>query len=194
MSTDLSHTVTRLLQAWGHGDPQAAEELLPLVYEQLRHLARAYIRRERAGHTLQPTALVHEAYLRLADGSPVAWQGRAQFYSVAARAMRRILVDHARARGVRHRDDYQHRVPLVDAEDIRQSADADDPDILALDAALERFAQVQPRRSRVVEMRFFGGMDASDIAAVLNVSEKTVLRDWQVAKIWLHRAMGKPGD
>ena len=194
MNTDSPQTLTRLLAAWGNGDPEASEELLPLVYDQLRSLAREYLRRERADHTLQPTALVHEAYLRLAGGASIAWQGRAQFYSVAARAMRRVLVDHARAREVRRRGAFQHRVPLTNAQDIPDPESAAGPDILALDAALARLAEVQPRRGQVVEMRFFGGMDVPEIAAVLNVSEKTVLRDWQVAKIWLHRAIGEsPG-
>ena len=192
MSTTVpDETVTRFLQAWCNGDPGAAEELLPLVYNHLRLIAREYIRRERPGHTLQPTALVHEAYLRLTGGAPIPWKGRTHFYSIAARAMRRVLVDYARARKVRQKGDFQRREPLVAAEDLRQPDNAESPDIVALDAALERLARTQPRRSRVVELRFFGGMDAPAIAEVLQVSEKTVLRDWQVAKIWLHREIGQ---
>jgi RNA polymerase sigma-70 factor (ECF subfamily) len=194
MKIDTAQTVTRLLHAWSDGDLAATEQLLPIVYEQLRALAREFMRRERPGHTLQPTALVHEAYLRLTDGAAVAWQGRAHFYSVASRAMRRILVDHARARQVRQRGDFQERAPFEQVDDLGQPAECGDPDILALNGALERLAQTQPRRSRVVELRFFGGMNSAEIAEALNISEKTVLRDWQVAKIWLHRALGRPGD
>jgi RNA polymerase sigma-70 factor (ECF subfamily) len=194
MKTNTAHTVTRLLQAWSVGDPGVTDQLLPLVYEQLRALAREFMRRERQGHTLQPTALVHEAYLRLSDGAPVPWQGRVHFYSVAARAMRRILVDYARARQVRQRGDFQRRVVFDQSDEAMQPVETENVDLVALDAALERLAQTQPRRSRIVELRFFGGMEMADIAEMLGVSEKTVLRDWQVAKIWLHRTMGKQSD
>jgi RNA polymerase sigma factor (TIGR02999 family) len=192
MSDALNQTVTRLLHSWTDGNPKAADELFPLIYEQLRRMAREYMRQERGGHTLQPTALVHEAYRRLAGGAQVPWQGRTHFYCLAARAMRRVLVDHARAREVRQRGDFQHRVPLAMAEeDFRPPQERGDVDLLALDSALERLAQTHPRPSRVVELRFFSGMEMQDIAGVLEVSEKTVQRDWQAAKVWLHRALGQ---
>ena len=189
MSTALTQTVTRLLQSWTEGNPGAADELFPLIYEQLRGMAREYMRQERAGHTLQPTALVHEAYRRLSGGAQVPWQGRTHFYCLAARAMRRVLVDHARAREVRRRGDFAHRVPLAAAEGFSRPEERNDVDLVALDTALERLAQTHPRPSRVVELRFFSGMEMQDIAGVLEVSEKTVQRDWQAAKIWLHRAI-----
>ncbi len=195
MSTASTHDVTRLLLAWNEGDPSAAEHLMPLIYEHLRHLAREYMRQERGGHTLGSTALVHEAYLRLVDARAVSWQGRAHFFSLAARAMRRILVDHARHRQTLRRGGQQQRVPLEEAEMVKAAApDERGPDLVALDAALGRFAQVHARPSQVVELRFFGGMEISDIAEVLQVNARTVDRDWQFAKAWLHRELGDRDD
>ena len=191
MSTDSTHEVTRLLQAWNEGNPLATEQLLPLIYDQLRRIAREYMRRERSGHTLQPTALVHEAYLRLTRGEPISWQGRAHFYNLAARAMRRILVNHARDRQRLKRDGVQVTVPLAEAGDIRQAEENGGVDIVALDDALDRLSQIYPRQGHVVELRFFGDMEARDIAEVLQVSEKTVLRDWQFARLWLHRELAQ---
>lgn len=189
MSADHTHDVTRLLHAWGQGDPDAAARLLPLIYDPLRHIAREYMQRERRDHTLEPTALVHEAYLRLTGGAPIDWQGRAHFYSLAARAMRRILVDHARTRQRERRGGAQQRVPLEEAEPLVRTDDGEVP-LVALDDALKRFAEAHPRPSQVVELRFFGGMDGQAIAEVLQVSERTVKREWQFAKLWLHRELG----
>lgn len=190
MSTASTHDVTRLLQAWGEGAPQASEELLPLIYDHLRRIARDYMRRERADHTLQPTALVHEAYLRLAGGEAIPWQGRAHFYNLASRAMRRILVNHAIARQRVKRGGPQQRISLTQAEGLLPvDKAAEEVDIIALDAALGSLTEDFPRQSRVVEMRFFGGMDTPDIAEILQVSEKTVLRDWQFARLWLRRRL-----
>ena len=156
---------------------------MPLVYDELRRLARDYLRRERSDHTLQPTALVHEAYLRLVDDTSVDWQNRAHFYSVAARVMRRILVDHARAHNAAKRGGLQQKIEFDEA----RIADQNSPDLVALDGALENLARVYPRKSEVVELKFFGGLEAKQIAQVLDVSEKTVLRDWSFAKLWLSR-------
>lgn len=190
MSTASTHDVTRLLLAWNEGDPAAAERLMPVVYEHLRGLAREYMRRERDGHTLQSTALVHEAYLRLVDAKNVSWQGRAHFYSLAARAMRRILVDHARSREALRRGGRQQRVPLDEVEGMTPpAADSQEDDLIALDAALARFTQVHPRSAQVVELRFFGGMEMRDIAQVLQVNASTVDRDWSFARVWLRREL-----
>lgn len=177
--------VTRILQSW-NGDDAAPERLMPLVYEELRRLARDYLRRERGDHTLQATALVHEAYLRLVDEKSVTWQSRAHFYGIAARVMRRILVDHARAHNAEKRGGLQQKLVLDDALGIAQQ---DGLDLVALDGALQNLARTYPRKSEVVELKFFGGLEAKDIAEVLQVSEKTVLRDWNFAKLWLYREL-----
>jgi RNA polymerase sigma factor (TIGR02999 family) len=174
--------VTQILRNWSDGHETASEELIPLVYDELRRLARDYLRRERADHTLQPTALVHEAYLRLVDDKRVAWQDRAHFYGIAARLMRRILVDHARARNTQKRGGLEQKITLDEATD---AAPADTPDLVALDEVLHDFAKSYPRKSKVVELKFFGGLEAVQIAEVLQISEKTVLRDWSFAKLWL---------
>ncbi len=189
MSTASTHDVTRLLQNWSAGHPQASEQLLSLIYDDLRRIARGYMRRERADHTLQPTALVHEAYLRLTRGEPIDWQGRAHFFGLAARAMRRVLVNHARDRQRLKREGGEIVLSLDDAGEIGQTAGKTDVDILGLDDALERLAVDYPRQGQVVEFRFFAGMESRDIAEVLQVSEKTVLRDWQFARLWLHREL-----
>lgn len=193
-----THDVTRLLHAWSLGDPAAADRLMPLIYAHLRGLAREYLRRERSGHTLQPTALVHEAYLRLAEGATVDYRGRAHFYRLAARAMRRILVDHARARQAQRRGGAAQgeRVPLTEGEIVAspwpegEAGDGGGMDFVALDGALGRLAENYPRQGQVVELRFFGGMETRDIAEVLQVTDRTVKRDWQFAKRWLHRELG----
>ena len=178
--------VTQILLNWGAGESEAAERLMPLVYEELRRLARDYLRHERGDHTLQPTALVHEAYLRLVDDSRVNWQNRAHFYGIAAKLMRRILVDHARARNAEKRGGLVPKVPLDEARDLPPAATND---LVALDGALEDLARTYPRKSEVVELKFFGGLEAEEIAEVLQVSPKTVLRDWQFAKLWLCREL-----
>ena len=178
--------VTQILLNWRAGDSDAAARLMPVVYEELRRLARDYLRRERAEHTLQPTALVHEAYLRLVDDNSVSWQSRAHFYGIAAKLMRRILVDHARARNAAKRGGLAEKVPLDEARDLPPAATND---LVALDGALEQLAKAYPRKSEVVELKFFGGLEANEIAEVLQVSPKTVLRDWQFAKLWLCREL-----
>jgi len=159
---------------------------MPLVYEELRRLAREYIRRERADHTLQATALVHEAYLRMVDAKNVTWKDRAHFYGIAARLMRRILVDHARMHNAAKRGGLEKKFTLDEARDL---PDPGPTDLVALDGALENLAKTYPRKSEVVELKFFGGLEANEIAEVLQVSEKTVLRDWSFAKLWLCREL-----
>ena len=182
--------VTRVLKSWRAGDSEAAAQLMPLVYEELRRLARNYLRRERGDHTLQATALVHEAYLRLVDDDSVNWQNRAHFYGIAAKLMRRILVDHARARNAAKRGGMAEKVSLDEARDLPP---AGANDLVALDGALQDFAKTYPRKSEVVELKFFGGLEAKEIAEVLAISEKTVLRDWQFAKLWLCRELARAG-
>ena len=180
--------VTQLLVRWREGDTEAPERLMPLVYEELRRLARDYLRRERADHTLQATALVHEAYLRLVDDNVVHWQSRAHFYGIAARLMRRILVDHARAHNAEKRGGLVAKFSLDEARELACESTAD---LLAVDGALKDFAQLYPRKGEVVELKFFGGLETREISEVLQVSEKTVLRDWSFAKLWLCRALSE---
>jgi RNA polymerase sigma factor (TIGR02999 family) len=180
------HDVTQILKDWSGGSEDASARLMPLVYEELRRLAREYIRRERADHTLQATALVHEAYLRMVDEKNVTWKDRAHFYGIAARLMRRILVDHARAHNAAKRGGLERKFTLDEARDLPAPGPTD---LVALDGALENFAKTYPRKSEVVEMKFFGGLEANEIAEVLQVSEKTVLRDWSFAKLWLCREL-----
>jgi RNA polymerase sigma factor (TIGR02999 family) len=178
--------ITRILKEWDSGQADAAARLMPLVYEELRSLARNHLARERGDHTLQPTALVHEAYLRLAGGADTNWKDRAHFYGVAARLMRQILVDHARAHNAVKRGGLQTKLKLDEAHELPGNESVE---IVALDSALENLAQTYPRKSQVVELKFFGGLDARQIAEVLQVSEKTVLRDWSFAKLWLCREL-----
>jgi RNA polymerase sigma factor (TIGR02999 family) len=188
MSPDSSPDVTQILKDWSGGDPAAPEKLMPLVYEELRRLARNFIARERADHTLQATALVHEAYLRIVDEKRVSWQNRAHFYGMAARLMRRILVDHARAHNAAKRGGLEQKLTLDEARDLPTKNAVE---LVALDGALESFAQTYPRKSEVVELKFFGGLDTKEISEVLQVSEKTVLRDWNFAKLWLCRELNE---
>jgi RNA polymerase sigma factor (TIGR02999 family) len=181
-----AHDVTQILKDWSGGSEDASARLMPLVYEELRRLAREYIRRERADHTLQATALVHEAYLRMVDEKNVTWKDRAHFYGIAARLMRRILVDHARAHNAAKRGGLERKFTLDEARDLPAPGPTD---LVALDGALENFAKTYPRKSEVVELKFFGGLEANEIAEVLQVSEKTVLRDWSFAKLWLCREL-----
>jgi RNA polymerase sigma factor (TIGR02999 family) len=178
--------VTQILLDWSGGDSAAPEKLMPLVYEELRRLARNYLARERADHTLQATALVHEAYLQLADETRLSWKDRAHFYGIAARLMRRILVDHARAHKAEKRGGLEQKLSL---DEVRELPTKSDVDLVELNGALENFANDYPRKSEVVELKFFGGLDAKEISEVLQVSEKTVLRDWNFAKLWLCRAL-----
>ena len=189
MPTSSAQNVTRLLQHWRRGKSAALEELLPLVNQELHRLARRYMFGERASHTLQTTALVNEAYLRLVNSRRVNWQNRAHFFAISAQIMRRILVDHARARG------YQKRgggVPKVTLDEALVGPEERGRDLVALDDALTALAEVDLRKSKVVELRFFGGLSVEEAAEVLKVSPETVMRDWRLAKAWLAREMGKP--
>jgi RNA polymerase sigma factor (TIGR02999 family) len=176
--------VTGLLQAWGQGDREAGERLIPLVYDELRRQAARHLRREKREHTLRPTALVHEAYLRLAGQRDAVWSNRAQFFGVAAQVMRRILVDHARRRGASKRAGSWRRVSLDEAM-VR--AEPRDLEILALEEALSELASLDPDKARLVELRYFGGLSLEETADVLRVSESTVTREWRMAKAWLFR-------
>ena len=178
--------ITGLLRAWSDGDTNAFEALVPLVEAELRRLARVYMARERRDHTLQATALVNEAFVRLIGAQDVRWQDRAHFLGIAARLMRRVLVDHARTRGFQKRGGRDRKVSLDDAMLV---SPAPDVDVLALDRALEALGAVDPRKSRVVEMRYFGGMTVEETADTLHVSTDTVKRDWRLAKMWLLREL-----
>ena len=183
-----THQVTQLLLAWSGGDQTALEQLIPLVYQELRRLAKHQMGRERSGHTLQTTALVNEAYLRLIDVSQVRWQNRAHFYAVAAQLMRRILVDFARARHNLKRGGGARRVSFDHALEVAEERSAE---FLALDHALDALAALNQRQGRVVELRFFGGLSEEETAEVLKVSLPTVKRDWQLAKVWLLRELSE---
>ncbi len=187
-AADGSADLTQLLLDWESGDRSAQERLLRQVYEDLHRRAARYLRRERAGHTLQPTALVNEAYLRLVDQQRAGWKSRAQFFGVAAQAMRRILVDHARRRSAAKRGDGVSILPLDEAIGSPYRRDAD---LVALDDALEALAKFAPRPSRVVELRFFGGLSIDETAAALGVSPATVKTDWKQAKTWLFRQISR---
>ncbi len=186
-----SNDVTELLRQWSIGDQDAYQRLLPIVYDELRRMAGGFLRHEREGHTLQPTALVHELYMRMVDQSRSDWHDRAHFFSVAAKMMRRILVDHARKRITDKRGSGAEHLPLDEALDTPANLDNA---LLAVDAALTRFAEIDPDRSRIVEMRYFGGMDLAEIADILQVSRTTVKRHWTVARMWLHRELENNPD
>jgi RNA polymerase sigma factor (TIGR02999 family) len=175
--------ITQLLVAWGDGRQAALDELVPLVYEDLRRVAAAYMRREDVDHSLQPTALVHEAYVRLIDQRQVKWRNRAHFFAVAAGLMRRILVDHARARRANKRGGGIERVTLVGDEVA--AAGPREIDVLALHESLERLAAFDPRKERIVELRYFGGLTIAEAAEVVGISEATVVREWTIAQAWL---------
>jgi RNA polymerase sigma-70 factor, ECF subfamily len=183
--------VTQLLADVQTGQPDAAGQLMPLVYEELRQLARRQMRRERSDHTLQGTALVHEAYFRLVHQRERTWQNRTHFIRIAAQVMRRLLIDHARARRAAKREGELQRVPLE--EPLLLTAEQSD-ELLALDEALERLAQFDARQSRVVELRFFGGLTVEETAEALGIAPKTVKRDWSVARAWLYRAVKNGRD
>jgi RNA polymerase sigma factor (TIGR02999 family) len=172
-----------MLLDWSTGDERARDEMLPLVYDELRRLAGAYLNQERRDHTLQPTALVHEAYLRLIDQHQIDWKNRAQFIGLAAVMMRRILVNHARDRAAAKRGGQAQKVPLTG---IEVAGDAPDVDVIELHDALERLDALDPRKSRIVELKFFGGLTTAEIGQVLQVSVATVERDWSFARAWLY--------
>ncbi|MEW5916871.1 MAG: sigma-70 family RNA polymerase sigma factor [Gemmatimonadota bacterium] len=183
--------MTRLLVQLQGGKHEVSEKLIPLVYAELHDLAVSYLRRERSDHTLQPTALVHEAYLRLVDQRNTTWQNRAHFFGIAAQAMRRILLDHARRKRAGKREGAAQRVTLDEgiAETPQRSID-----LIALDVALERLKALDERQYKVVELRFFGGLDVEQTAEVLGISPATVKRDWVFAKAWLHRELSETGE
>jgi RNA polymerase sigma factor (TIGR02999 family) len=188
MAESIPADVTSILKDWSEGRPDAAERLLPVVYAELRRLARDYMAGERAGHTLQPTALVHEAFLRMVDQRNVTWQNRAHFFGVAAQMMRRILVDHARARLTEKRGGLIPRVPLDEALTISLDGGSDRL-LIALDDALTTLKGVDPGQSRLVELRYFAGLTLEETAGTLGVSTATVKREWTMAKAWLRHEM-----
>jgi RNA polymerase sigma factor (TIGR02999 family) len=188
MTSPSQNEVTQLLLAWSDGDKAALEVLTPLVYAELHRLAGRYMRRERAGHALQTTALVNEAYVRLIDFRQVRWQNRAQFFAVAAQLMRHILVDFARARLRAERGGYKQQVSLEEAAVVSKDIGAD---LVALDDALNSLAEIDPRKSRMVELRFFGGLSVEETAKALNISPRTVQREWSLARDWLYRELSK---
>lgn len=191
MSNLSTKEVTGLLVAWNAGDDSALEKLIPLVYAELHKQAKRYLKGERQDHTLQTTALVNEAYLRLVDSSKVRWQNRAHFFAVAAQLMRRILVDFARSRNYQKRGGGIYRISL---EHIEAISPEKSEDLVALDEALHSLAMIDERKSKVVELRFFGGLSVEETAEVLKVSPDTVMKDWRMAKVWLLKEMSQSND
>jgi len=190
MSSD-SDNVSRLLRDWGDGNQQALEQLLPLIYNELRHLAHNFLYRERPGHTLQTTALVHEAYLKLIDQRDARWQNRAHFFAIAAQAMRRILIDNARKHAAAKRGGGAEKVSLEEAAEISLESDSN---LLALDEALNALADIYPVQSRIVELRYFGGLTIEETAEVLKSSPAMVKREWTMARAWLYKAIAASPD
>lgn len=185
-SPSAPESISQLLLRWSDGDSSAREKLMPLVYNELRRLARKYLRHERANHTLQPTALVNEAYLRLVDQHSVLWQNRAQFFGLAAKLMRNILVDHARSREAAKRGGQHYSVSVSELDRVSKSSEVD---LVVLHEALERLAAYDSQKSRIVELRFFGGLTIEETAEVLDISHATVERDWKMARAWLRREL-----
>ncbi len=181
-------TITQLLVEWGQGDQAALDQLMPLVYDELRRLARSYLRRERPDHTLQATALVHEAYLRLIDQHSVTWQNRAHFFGIASQMMRRILVNHALARRTAKRG---LSVETLSLDEAAGAGTQRGIDLIALDDALKELEALDPRQTRIVELRFFGGLSIEETAEVLSLSAATVKREWSTARLWLRRRIAK---
>jgi RNA polymerase sigma factor (TIGR02999 family) len=188
MALPSTHEVTQLLKAWTTGDEQALEKLTPLVYEQLHRVAQRYMAGERSGHILQTTALVNEVYLRLVDCGQINWQDRAHFFAVSAQLMRRILIDFARSRGYQKRSANAPHMSLDEAPSVCNEPDAN---LVALDDALKTLATIDERKTKVVELRFFGGLSVQETAEVLRVSAETVVRDWRLAKVWLLRELSE---
>jgi RNA polymerase sigma-70 factor (ECF subfamily) len=181
-----SDQITRLLIAWRNGEATALEELIPLVHRELKQIARRFMRRQRVGHTLQTTALVNEAYVRLVDSNKVNWQDRSHFYAISAQLMRRVLVDAARRKNSAKRGG--ERVQITLSDDLKATPD-NVTDVVALDEALERLAQMNARQCQIVELRYFGGLTEEEIASTLNISARTVRRDWNLARAWLFREL-----
>ena len=188
MDKNAPQEITQLLVAWGGGDKQALDKLMPYVYEELRRLARTYMRNQKSDHTLQTTALVNEAYLRLIDSSQVKWQNRTHFFAISAQLMRRILVDFARAKKADKRGGGDPKVTFDEALPV---AGEKESDLIALDEALKELAAMNERQAQIVEMRYFGGMTEKEIGEALDVSERTIRRDWNVARAWLFRELKK---
>jgi RNA polymerase sigma factor (TIGR02999 family) len=184
-------TVSRLLQAWRRGDLQARDDLMPVVYRELRRRAGAYLRRERQDHTLQPTALVHEAYMRIVRQERVAWQDRAHFFAIASQMMRRILVDHAREHQAAKRPGAAVKVTLDDRVGAARPRACD---LIDLDRALTELERIDPRQGQIVELRYFGGLSEQEVGDVLSISRTTVTREWQTARAWLYRRMTTGSD
>jgi len=184
-----SQHITQLLNQWSNGDAEVLDDLMPLIYVELRRQASGYLRRERVNHTLQPTALINEAYLKLIDQRDVKWQNRAHFFAIAAQAMRRILVDYARERHREKRGGAAENLPIDEALTIVSQEKS--VDLVALDEALNKLAKFDERQSRVVELRYFSGLSIDETAEVLNVSNVTIRRDWNMAKAWLHQEITK---
>lgn len=180
--------VTRMLLNWGQGDQAALERLIPLVYDELRRLAHRYMQRERAGHTLQTTALVNEAYLRLVDQRKANFKNRAHFFAICANIMRRILVDYARSRRYRKREGEARKVSLEEAAALSSERAAE---VLAVDEALGKLASIDPRKSQIIELRFFGGLTIEETAEVIGASHATIEREWNMARAWLYREIGR---
>ena len=179
--------VTRQLSYWSVGDRDALDKLLPLVYNELRRLAHSYLTKERSDHTLQTTALVHEAYLKLTEQRTVNWENRAQFFAISAQAMRRILLDNARRHTAAKRGSGGQRIPITDVENL--SVDAANESLIALDLALQKFETIDPDQSKIVELRYFGGLTIEETAEVLQVSPSTIQREWTLARAWLYKAV-----
>ncbi len=188
MSRPISHEITQLLLAWGSGDQAALDQLMPLVHGELRKLAKRYMNRQRPGHTLQTTALVNEAYLRLIDSSRVQWQNRAHFFAISAQLMRRILVDFARSRQNLKRGGGAQQITFDEALEVCSERGAD---LIALDDALKTLEKLNQRQSQIVELRYFGGLTEEETAEVLKVSTRTVRRDWSLARTWLYRELSR---
>ncbi len=188
MSGTASQEITQLLLAWGDGDKRALDKLMPFVYEELRRLARNYMRHQPSDHTLQTTALVNEAYLRLIDSSQVRWQNRTHFFAISAQLMRRILVDFARAKKAGKRGGQDQKITFDEALPVSSEQESE---LIALDEALNELAVLNERQSRIVEMRYFGGMTEEEIAETLDISTRTVRRDWSIARAWLYRELKK---
>ena len=187
MKSHPPHEITQLLAEWSDGKQSALDELYPLVYDELHKLARRYMSRERKGHTLQTTALINEAYVRLVDQRNVHWTNRSHFFAISAQIMRRILIDHARRHAYAKRGGGARQVSLEEAATVTFKPGSE---LIRLDEALNSLAEMDPRRSRVVELRYFGGLNNEEIAGVLHVSENTVTRDWNMARAWLYQQLG----
>lgn len=190
MTTPKSSEITSLLVAWSDGDEQALERLAPLVQDELRRLAKRYLGKERAGHTLQTSALINEAYLRMIEWKGLKWESRAHFFGLAAQLMRQVLVDYARQHQARKRGAGALKLTLDEAIDV---TDEREVDLVALDDALAGLAKIYPRKCRIVELRFFGGLSIEEVAAALNISPRTVMREWSLAQAWLYREL-RSGD